>query len=196
VRHPNHGQSLHTDRIPEAGDQDLAVKEVAGVHMRLVEVCLASGGHVDNQDLTDITRSNTIDMQPGGHVYVDILDQAYKTHACNRDIRHDVLSGGRKGIHLRQSNIRTLRTTNIPAYAASCIHEEIHKHRPFCTSHGASAYKQSPNALAREDGWVVVSEAESSTAKVMYASADSAGGQEDILQGSEQVYIFGHLCRA
>lgn len=164
--------------------------------MLSVGVSWAWGGPADNLDRVDIVLLSTADMLLCEHVYGGSQDQACKSLAYNRDIRHDVLSDVHTDTRPLQNSIRILRTTNTLAYASDCTREGIHKHRLFCISHVANVCRRSQGVPAREDEWAAVSAVGSSEVTVSYVVAGSVRDQEGNPQQSRRACISDHLCQA
>jgi hypothetical protein len=139
-------------------------------------------------------------MRPGVHVFLDkrdldqgnrqvigksygkIIYQIYKILCCNRDILSVAPWDVRKDIRLRLNSIRTLRTTNIQAFAGDCTRAETRMHLPFYKDLEANVCTRLLVVHAPLDGKAVVLEVESFEAKGSCGVTDSVAAQGDIRQ--------------
>lgn len=99
----------------------------------------------------------------------------------------------RTSTHLLLSSSRIWQTTNIQAYASSCIHEEIHKHLLFYTGLVANACRLLTNVLVHGDALAIVLGVESFGQMVKYDAMGNEGGRGDNLLESKIDDRSGHL---
>jgi len=112
----------------------------------------------------------------------------------NQDIQRGALLDAHIDTHLPQNNNHTLRTTNIRAFFADCIHAETRRHRLFYITHVANVCTQSKDVPCRVGVLAAVSVVESFEQRVMCVVEDNVVVREGNPRELVPSGIFDHLC--